>query len=610
MNMLQKNGQKSSPARGLIQKALSLSVLIPIFALLVAVMFPLVFNLSSYVQSLILLAMSYTIVVVGLNILLGYTGQLSLGQGAFFGIGAYTFSILSALHGMSFWIGLFAGIIVPVLFGFIIGLTTSKLSGHYLAMVTISFQMIVSIILNNWRTLTNGPDGITGIPRPNLFGLIDFSNDLNFYYFSLVCVVLVLWFAYRLKYSRLGLALAAVRENEMAAGVTGVRVYRAKVMAFVLASGLAGLGGVLYAAGTNYISPDPFGFAQSVVFLSMSLVGGSGSAYGGLLGAILLTFLPEWLRFMKEFYIAVYGFMVILAVIFLPKGIWGLTGILEKYFRKPEEVEALELKEFLPKLEFASEMMSVKGLSKHFGGLKAVDRVDFTITSGEIKALIGPNGSGKTTILNLLSGLYIPTGGKILFESQEIGGLRPENIAALGIARTFQNIRLFGDLSVLENIMVGQTCRTQESLLTVAIPNRAAREERNLISSKAMATLKFVGLEDKADWSAKNLPYGQQRLVEIARALATEPKLLLLDEPAAGLNASETDELVNLLKKLNQMGLSMLLVEHDMSLVKSLATTVTVLNFGQKISEGTTEHTLNDPLVVEAYLGKEEDAYA
>ncbi len=610
MNMLEENGKTSRPVRGSAQKALSLSVLIPLLALIVAVLFPLIFNLSGYVLSLILLAMSYTIVVVGLNILLGYTGQLSLGQGAFFGIGAYAFAILSARHGLPFWIGLLAGIMVPVLFGFVIGLTTSKLSGHYLAMVTISFQMIVSLVLNNWKTLTNGPDGITGIPRPSLFGLIDFKNDLNFYYLSLIFVVIVLWFAYRLKYSRLGRAMAAVRENEMAAGVTGVRVYRAKVMAFVLASGMAGLGGVLYAAGSNYISPDPFGFAQSVVFLTMSLVGGSGSAYGGLLGAVLLTFLPEWLRFLKEIYIAVYGFMVILAVLFLPQGIWGLTRILEKYFRKSQEVEALELKEFLPKLEFASDMMSVKGLSKHFGGLKAVDRVDFTVTSGEIKALIGPNGSGKTTILNLLSGLYMPTGGEILFDSQRIGGRRPEDIAALGIARTFQNIRLFGDLSVIENIMVGQTCRTQESLLSVAIPNRRARQERNLIRSKAMATLKFVGLQDKADWSAKNLPYGQQRLVEIARALATEPKLLLLDEPAAGLNASETDKLVDLLKKLNEMGLSMLLVEHDMSLVKSLATTVTVLNFGQKISEGNTEHTLNDPLVVEAYLGKEEEAYA
>lgn len=608
--MIEKNGEKSSPASGSAQKALSLSVLIPLFALLVAVMFPLVFNLSGYVLSLILLAMSYTIVVVGLNILLGYTGQLSLGQGAFFGIGAYAFAIITSRLGMSFWIGLIAGIIVPVLFGFVIGLTTSKLSGHYLAMVTISFQMIVSLVLNNWKALTNGPDGITGIPRPSLFGLIDFQNDLNFYYLSMAIVVIVLWFAYRLKYSRLGRAMAAVRENEMAAGVTGVRVYRAKVMAFVLASGLAGLGGVLYAAGTNYISPDPFGFAQSVVFLTMSLVGGSGSAYGGLLGAVLLTFLPEWLRFLKEIYIAVYGFMVILAVLFLPKGIWDLTRIFEKFFRKSREGEALELKEFLPKPELASVMMSVKGLSKHFGGLKAVDSVDFAVTSGEIKALIGPNGSGKTTILNLLSGLYIPTGGEILFENQEIGGRRPENIATLGIARTFQNIRLFGDLSVIENIMVGQTCRTQESLLSVVIPNRRAREERNLIRSKAMATLKFVGLQDKADWSAKNLPYGQQRLVEIARALATEPKLLLLDEPAAGLNASETDSLVDLLKTLNEMGLSMLLVEHDMSLVKSLATTVTVLNFGQKISEGNTEHTLNDPLVVEAYLGKEEEAYA
>lgn len=608
MSIKEKTNQPLSQ-QGLAGKFLSLSVIVPVVALILAVLFPLT-NPSGYVLSLVLLALCYAIVVIGLNILLGYTGQLSLGQGALFGIGAYSFAILSATHHMSFWIGLVAGIVIPVIFGFVIGLTTSKLSGHYLAMVTISFQMIASLVLNNWKSVTSGPDGITNIPRPSFFGLIDFKNDLNFYYFSLICVIIVIWFTYRLKRSRLGRALESIRENEMAAGVSGVRVYKAKVMAFAIASGMAGLGGVLYAAGASYISPDPFAFSQSVVFLTMSLVGGSGSAYGGLLGALLLTFLPEWLRFLKEIYIAVYGFMVILAVLFLPKGIWGLSRVLEKYFSKPQAVEPFDFQDLLPKSEFAEDVLQVKALSKHFGGLKAVDMVDFSVKSGEIKALIGPNGSGKTTVLNLLSGLYIPTGGEILFNGQEIGGQRPENITSLGIARTFQNIRLFGDLTVLENIMVGQTCRTKEGLISVAIPSRHSQNEQTLTRSKAMAALQFVGLPDKADWLAKNLPYGQQRMVEIARALATEPKLLLLDEPAAGLNASETDELVGLLKKLNRIGLTMLLVEHDMSLVTNLATTATVLNFGQKIAEGNTEQTLQNPVVVEAYLGKEEEAYA
>ena len=493
---------------------------------------------------------------------------------------------------------------------FFIGLTTSKLIGHYLVVVTIGFQTIVVLVFLNWNALSGGPDGISGIPRPDLFGLIDFNDDISFYYFSLFFVVLVLWFAYRLKTSRLGRAMLAVREDEMAAGVSGVRVYRVKITAFVLASGMAGLGGILYACGSNYISPDAFNLPRSMVFLTMSLVGGSGSAFGGLLGAALLTFIPEWLRFLKEIYVAVYGLTVILAVLFMPNGIWGLTRVFEKYFSKSKDTKALPLAEIVPETESGPDIITVKGLSKYFGGLKAVDEVDFSVATGEIKALIGPNGSGKTTILNLISGLYVPTSGAIRFENREIGGKRLEDITALGIARTFQNIRLFGELSVIETVLVGQTCRTEEGLFSVAVPNKRSVEEERLSRAKAMGALCFVGLQDKADMPAKSLPYGQQRLVEIARALATEPKLLLLDEPAAGLNQSETDALVVLLKKLNRMGFSMLLVEHDMSLVKNLATTITVLNFGHKVSEGPPEQTLQDPLVIEAYLGKEEDVYA
>ncbi|GAB6172099.1 branched-chain amino acid ABC transporter ATP-binding protein/permease [Paradesulfitobacterium aromaticivorans] len=584
--------------------SLSTSVVLVVFIL--AASFPLL-DVSGYTMSLVLLAMSYSIVVIGLNILLGYTGQLSLAQGAFFGLGAYTFAILTVRMGWPFWPSLIAGMITPVIFGLIIGLTTSRLSGHYLAMVTISFQIIATLVFNNWISVTHGPDGISKIPRPSLFGLIDFRQDTNYFYFCLVVVAIVAWFAYRLKHSRLGRNLEAIRENEMAAAVTGVRTYRIKVMAFILSAALAGLGGVVYAAGANYISPSNFGFEQSVVFLTMSMVGGTNSVFGGLVGSVLLVFLPEWLRFLKNIYVAVYGLMVILCVLFMPQGLWGLTMPLKRFFERQTKIAPAAIDELLPKTEMKENVLTVEGLAKHFGGLRAVDSVDFQVRAGEIKALIGPNGSGKTTMLNLCSGLYEPTSGKISFLGKDISGQRPENITANGISRTFQNIRLFSNLTVLENVMVGQSCRTKQGLFSVLVPNFRAKEEENRIRAKAYSALEFVGLLDKANQVAKNLSYGQQRLVEIARALATEPKLLFLDEPAAGLNPSETDELVTLLRKLNGFGLTMLLVEHDMSLVKKLATSAIVLNFGQKIAEGETENVLNEPKVVQAYLGKEED---
>lgn len=592
----------------LVKEFPHVSKVLTLVVLFIACLFPLL-KTSGYVQSLMLLAMCYSIVVIGLNILLGYTGQLSLAQGAFFGLGAYTFAILTVRLGVPFWPALLAGMVVPVIFGVIIGLTTSKLSGHYLAMVTISFQIMVGLVLNNWIALTNGPDGISKIPRPSLLGF-DFKQDSAFYYFCLVFVVLVALFAHSLKTSRLGRALEAVRENEMAAGVSGVRTFRAKVMAFVISAALAGLGGVIYATGANYISPSTFTFEQSVVFLTMALVGGDRSVFGGILGSVLLTFLPNWLRFLKDIYVAVYGLLVILIILFMPQGIWGLVAPFKRFFSPLAKAQKVMLSELLPKAEFTAEVLKVKGLCKYFGGLKAVEALDFDVQPGEIKALIGPNGSGKTTVLNLLSGLYVPTSGEISFAGRTIGGRRPEDITASGIARTFQNIRLFSGLTVLENVMIGQTCRTRHGLLSVLVPTPRATKEEESIRAKAYTALEFVGLADKADVIAKNLPYGQQRLVEIARALATQPKFLLLDEPAAGLNSTETDELVTLLRKLNKLGLAMLLVEHDMSLVTKLAGSATVLNFGQKIAEGQTSVVLQDPVVVEAYLGKEEEVYA
>ncbi len=390
--------------------------------------------------------------------------------------------------------------------------------------------------------------------------------------------------------------MRAIRENELAAEALGVDTRRVKVIAFILSAVIAALGGAIYASGYLYISPDSFNFDHAVAFLAMVLVGGSESPLGAILGATLLTFLPEWLRDLKRIYLVIYGCAIILVIVFMPDGLWGYVRLAGRRFgfaRKlilPSATRALQVG---GRGTAGEEILRVEQLAKHFGGLKAVDGVDFNVRRGEIHALIGPNGSGKTTIINLLSGLYVPTAGRITFLRRDIVGLRPSRIAHIGMARSFQNLRLFRELTVWENVLVG-----------------AQREESPEAETQqhAIAAIEFAGLSDKAQEICRNLPYGHQKLVELARALAGEPDLLLLDEPGAGLNQTEKHELVRLLKRLNEMGLTILIVEHDMSLVSSVASSATVLNFGKKIAEGTAAEVLRHPAVVEAYLGNREVA--
>ena len=553
--------------------------------------------LSAYVLNLLMQASTYAIAVLGLTIVLGYTGQINLAQAAFFSLGAYSVALGTTTFGLPFLPALVLGVALACIAGGVLGLTSLRLGGHYLAMVTISFQTMLSLILTNWVALTRGPDGVTNIKRPALFGgyFLDSGHYLAMCIAALFGVGFLVW---HLRKTRLGRAMQAVRDNELAAGVTGINTYGTKVVAFTLSALLGGFGGGLFAAGFSYISPDQFTFGESIVFLTMVLIGGSRSPLGTVLGTGLLILLPEWLRFLKNVYLAVYGGAVILIMVFMPDGIWGFVTALWHKLNPPTRftpgaIAPLPLTHEVARAD-GSLILRVTSLSKHFGGLKAVDEIDLAVARNTVHALIGPNGSGKTTLLNVLGGIYWPTAGCIELDNHDVTRLQPFQRAGCGLGRTFQNIRLFGDMSIIDNVMVG-----------AERPNHVVAGHAAGLIRHALAALDFVGLADRAYEAVGSLSYGHQRLVEIARALAGSPKLLLLDEPGAGLNHVEKDGLVGLLKRLKGHGLTICIIDHDMDLVEQIADHITVLNFGRRIAGGTPEEVLRDPKVVAAYLGEE-----
>jgi len=576
----------------------------PFVLLVIAIAVPLLpyyANVSHFVLSIFMQATTYDIAVLGMVVVLGYTGQINLAQAAFFGFGAYGVALGTVSYGLSFWVSLVLGIGIAGLAGGILGLTTLRLGGHYLAMITIGFQQIFDLVAVNWIEVTHGPDGIAGIIRPALFGY-ELSDDRAYLLLCSLVLYSMIAAVWYLPQTRLGRAMRGVRENELAAEVVGVHTLRTKVIAFTLCAALGGVGGGLYAGGFAYISPDNFNFQRAVEFLSMVLLGGAQSPFGGALGTTLLILLPEWLKemppslqFIKDVYLAIYGLAVILIMVFMPEGIWGL---LRNGWKKLATAVPVDTSGIRPlNLDIAvtetTPLLKLEGMQKFFGGLRAVDGVDLEVSRGTVHALIGPNGSGKTTTLNVVNGIYRATGGRIFIDGNDVTLKSPHDRAGHGLGRTFQNIRLFPSMSALENVIVG----AQRDNNPIE-PGSAA------LRARAMSALHFVGLADKADAIVRSLPYGHQRLVEIARALAGHPKLLLLDEPAAGLNQTEKMELVELLKKLRSgHGLTIFLIDHDMGLVEKVSDRITVLNFGKKIAEGTPQEVLRHPDVIAAYLG-------
>jgi branched-chain amino acid transport system permease protein len=630
-----------------------------------AVLFPIVVQNSGDVDAAAN-ACAFAILALGLNIVVGFAGLLDLGYAAFFAIGVYTYGMVASgqitpswhdawqplqwlglvsrfhvegapdvvqLH-FSFWLMIPGAALVAAFFGVLFGVPTLRLKGDYLAIVTLGFGEIVPIVVRNTPKYTNGAMGLNGVISPRLLGHEFGINSTPYYYLGVLMIAALIFISYRLKDSRIGRAWMAIREDEIAAGAMGVNRTRLKLLAFATGAAFAGATGTFYVAKLRTATPDMFMFPVSIMVLVMIVLGGMGSIPGVVVGALILQLLQSWFlqdltQWTHAFGRAVNSpYLQQLDLVQSIELIFGIILVVMMLYRRQglipaaRTTAALSLTEqaampsrggtvTLSRLERAevrrdAAMLETAGLTKRFGGITAVRQLDLIVPAHTVVGLIGPNGSGKTTFFNLVTGLERPDSGRVLFMGEEITGLPAHAIVEKGIARTFQTLRLFNNMTVLENVLVGMHARTRTNAVGAVVRSPAVRAEEAAAREWALEVLSIFGnrLIPRVNHLASSLSYANRRRLEIARAIASRPKLLLLDEPTAGMNPAETLEVADQIRSLRTIGITVLLIEHKMHVVNDISDKVAVLDYGEKIAEGKAEEVQRNDDVIRAYLGR------